>query len=385
MKILLVVGGANDIFITNMTKWLKKSLPDSQIDIFSFYDTNKQVKNTYSDNIQYVNSNVWHQKIPGLRNLIAPYYGSYIFKKFLKDRHYDIIQCHWIIPQLVLTRDIHKHCNKLFATFWGGELCNFKILNSNKTYKKNLDKFVQEIDYIINSKSFKSTIQNLYPQLTEKHIEGYLGSAAVEELYKLMEIEDKAMSKEIMSIEPNKKVILIGYSGKSLHQHIPIINELTTREDLKRELHLLAPMTRGANNKYCDDVQKALDNSGYSYTLLRNRFLMDEEVARLRNITDITLQFSTTDGFSRSIIECLCAKSVLIYGNWLNYEPHLINNNFKAHSVSSIKEGIDKLTNIIRDFEQYKEEIEKNSVNGKSKHTWSACIKDWINAYTNKK
>lgn len=381
MKILLIVGDANDIFITNMTKWLKSSMPGVEIDIFSFFLNSNQCQNTYCDNSSYANTNVWHQKIPVFRNLVSPYYYSNELQKFLKGKYYDIIQCHWIVPPLVLTRNLKNYCNKLFATFWGTEWKNFSILNSNKIYKRNLELFLDDVDYIINSKSFKNRMQSLFPQHVNKHIEGYLGSSPLEALYNLMENESKDESKTKMDMDTNKLVVLIGYSGKELHQHLPIIAELSKRNELKNKLHLLTPMTRGAGKDYTDRVQSALEQSGYTYTLLRDKFLSDEEVARLRNVTDVTLQLSRSDGFSRSIIECLCAKSVLIYGDWLLYEDHMKNAGLTGYKVVDIKSGIDKLTEMSEDIKRYEEECLRNSVNGKARNLWSECIKDWVNAY----
>ncbi|MBQ8271279.1 MAG: glycosyltransferase [Bacteroidaceae bacterium] len=385
MKILLIVGNANDIFITNMTKWLKKSMPDATIDIFDFFHSNIQEENTYCDNLHSSNSNIWFNKVKIIQSLY-PFYASRQLKKFLKGKHYDLIQCHRISPIITLTNCLKKHCNKLFATFWGGELDNVeKILFSKKIYNTKLDSFISRIDYVINSKATLKRITEKYPSLAKKRIEAYLGSAPLEEVYKLMEKEDKEASKEKLSIPTGKKVVLIGYSGKALHQHLPIIDELARRDDLKEKLHLLTPMTRGGNANYCDEVDAVLKKSGYTYTLLRDRFLNDEEVARLRNATDITLQFSTFDAFSRSIIECLCAKSVLVYGNWLDYKEHLANGRLIAHPVSTIEEGIDKLSEIANNIDKYSKEVEENHINGKAKNLWSECIADWVNAYLNTK
>ena len=385
MKILLIVGSANDIFITNMTKWLKTKMSDVTIDIFEFYPSNSQGNNTFMDNLGSTNPDVWHNKIRGIRTLIYPFYASRTLKKFLKGKYYDVIQCHWITPPLVLTRGIKKHCNKLYATFWGGELSVLKLLLSQKIYKINLDKFLDNVDFIINSKVFIDRMRLLYPQYKNKYIEGTLGSSSIDELYKLMENESKDESKVKMAIDSNKLVVLIGYSGKELHQHLPIIEELSKRDELKDRLHLLAPMTRGEFKDYKNRVQSALDNSGYTYTLLQGKFLSDEEVARVRNATDITLQLSEFDGFSRSIMECLCAKSILIYGDWLQYEDHMNNAKFIGYKVTDIKSGIDKLTEISDDIHKYEDECLQNSINGKTKCSWSECIKDWVNAYISTK
>ena len=381
MKILLIVGNANDIFITNMTKWLKASMFDVKIDVFSFFLNNNQCKNTYCDDSGYADVNVWHQKIPGLRTIVSPYYSSKELKRFLKGKYYDVIQCHWIVPPLVLTKDLKKYCNKLFVTFWGGELEDQRILYSKKIYQRHLQCFLSEVDYIINSKSFKTKLRALFPKHVDKHIEGYLGSSPLEELYKIMECESKGESKVKMSIDVNKLVVLIGYSGKALHQHLLIIEELSKRDDLKGKVHLLAPMTRGAAKNYVDNVYWALEQSGYTYTLLRDRFLSDEEVARVRNATDVTLQLSSFDAFSRSIVECLCAKSVLIYGSWLAYDEHLKNEGLVGYKVTDIKDGIDKLGDVVCDIRRYDKENLQNSINGKARNLWSECIKDWVNAY----
>lgn len=385
MKILLVAGNANDIFITAMTKWLKATMPDTTVDIFSFYLNDLQCKNTYYDNMGYVKNDAFIFKIPKFGKEFFHFYASRELKKFLKNKHYDVIHCHWIVPPLVLTRNIHKHCNKLFITFWGREYALFKIFYSHKFYKKQLDRFITEVDYFINSKTYKAKIFSIYPELENKFFEGYLGSTPLEELYNLVKTESKTYSKKKLSIETTKTTVLIGYSGKTLHRHIPIIKELAKREELKEKIHLLAPMTRGASSDYCDKVDAALKDSGFTYTLLRDRFLSDEEVARIRNATDITLQLSTTDAFSRSIIECLCAKSILIYGDWLNYKEDLEDEKLLAHPVASIEEGVDYMTTILNKLDEFAEETEQNHNNGKIRNLWKYCIKNWVDAYINTK
>lgn len=381
MKLLLIVGCANDIFIYNMAKWLKASM-EVDIDIFEFYPSNQQTFDyAYYNHVESVNPNVWHNKIKGLHVFTHPFYASNVLKRYIKDKYYDIIHCHWIVPPLVLTHNLHKHCSKLFVTFWGKEYKNFKILNSWNFYKKNLDKFMKEVDVDINAKELYSIIKNLYPQLNIKYVEGYLGAASLDYLYDIMYKKTKSDVKKYYEIPTNKVSILIGYSGKELHQHIPIIEELAKRDYLKDKLHLLAPMTRGGGGKYTIDVEQALAESGYSYTVLKDRFFTDEEIAMFRYATDITLQLSTTDAFSRSIVECLCAKSIMIYGEWLNYSDYLQNEDFSAVTSKSIHDGVNKMEYIIDHMSDYKTLCEQNSNNGKARNIWSECIKDWVNAY----
>lgn len=377
MKLLLIVGSANDIFIYNYAKWIKKSL-DCQIDVFEFYPSTQQgYGNEYYDHL----GNAYSCGIPLVRKYLDPYINANSLFTFLKGKKYDIIHCHWIVSPLVLVKNLKEHCSKLIITFWGREYANMSLLGSNKRFRKNLDAFCEDVDAMINNKTSESLLRSQLPRFKGKYYFATLGSSPLEALYDLMEAECRDDSKIVLDIPTDKLCVLIGYSGKQLHQHIPIVEELTKHQELKGKLHLLAPMTRGAARSYIDVVRKMLESSGYTYTLISGRFLSDIEIARLRNSTDITLQLSTTDAFSRSIIECLCAKSLMIYGDWLGYERHLKPNGFDAICVKSISEGIDKLPMILNNMSQFEEMLQRNHESGKVKYLWSECIKDWVNAY----
>ncbi len=377
MKILLIVGAANDIFIYNYAKWMKKSM-DCQIDVFEFYPSTQQgYNNEYYD---YLGS-ASHCGIPIVRKYIDPYIKANNLVTYLKGKHYDIIHCHWIVSPLVLVKNLKRYCTKLIMTFWGREYANMYLLESNKRFRKHLDAFSKDVDAMINSKTSESLLKSQIPHFKGNYYSASLGSAPVEALYNLMQTECRKDSKIALGIPTDKICVLIGYSGKQLHQHVSIIEELSKHNGLKEKLHLLAPMTRGANSSYVETVQKMLKRAGYTYTLISGRFLSDIEMAQVRNSTDITLQFATTDGFSRSIIECLCAKSLMIYGDWLGYERHLKPNGFNGICVKSIKEGIEKIPEILNNFSQFEEMLQKNHESGKAKYLWSVCIKDWINAY----
>ena len=140
-------------------------------------------------------------------------------------------------------------------------------------------------------------------------------------------------------------------------------------------------MTRGADTNYIEKVKQALGNSGYEFTLLSGRYLSDKEIAQIRNATDIVLQLSLFDGFSRSIIECLCAKSVVIYGNWLGYEQYMGPSSYMGVEVSSIENGITKLVEVVNNIDSFSPILEKNHEFGRHHTMWSECIKDWVNVY----
>lgn len=385
IKLLLIVGNANDVFIYNFSKWLKTKMNNISIDVFDFFHSERQgYNNEYYDNISSVKlSLISNMKF--IRSFSTPFEQSYYLRKFIKDKHYDIIHCQWLLPATILTSNLDSHCDKLYATFWGGELEKQEICHSHKLYMICLKRFLKTVSTVVNAKAFQTKLNNQFPFLKSNYHIANLGSAAIDELYNLIETEDKDKnkSKEYYSIDPQKKVVLIGYSGKSAHNHIPIIEKFKKSADYKDKIHFLAPMSRGGNDDYIKQVEEALMCSGFSYTLISGKYLSDREVAIVRHITDIALQFSTVDGFSRSIVECLCAKSVLLYGDWLDYSQYLKTYNFSAITVSSIEEGVKKCCEVVDNFEDYKLLTENNSLNGKGNFCWSKCIDDWITLYKN--
>lgn len=379
MKLLLIVGSSNDVFISNMAKWLKHSIAGLTIDVFEFYPSDQQLVNTeFYDSVETVRpiTKIWK-----LWNLIQPFYQAKLLDNFLTKRHYDIIQCHWIVPPVVLATRLKDHCDRLYATFWGGEYHHMHILYSNRLYKYYLKKYLASLDCIINSPVFYKRLLNIFPDLKCNFHEGHLGSEPLGILCELMKTETKKDSKIKMGIPTDKISILVGYSGKKLHQHLDIIQSLNHCSSLHSGIHFLLPMTRGASADYINEVETALSKTPYTFTLIKDCFMSDQEIARLRNATDIVLQLSTTDGFSRSIVECLCAGSILIYGGWLKYEQYMKNEGYKGIAVESIADACKTLTGIVGNLSKYEELYGQNSQMGIKKNLWQECIKDWVSIY----
>ncbi len=383
MKILLVVGTANDIFIYNMAKWLKKEIKDISIDVFELYHSNQQDLDLgYYDNIDGVKNN-WCTNIRGLRRITASFREAHELDRYLKDKHYDIIQCHWIRPAMVLAKNLRSHCDRLYVTFWGREYVFFNVLLSKSLYRQKLGRLLKSADCILNSKGLYDRLLPIYPHIKNKYYPIKLGAASLDYLYEILNKDSKEIHKEKWEIPIDKFSVLIGYSGKSLHQHLKVIEFFVKNPCFKDKIHLLAIMTRGVGEAYLKQVEDALNNSGYTYTIIKGRFLSDEEIASLRYATDITMQLSTTDGFSRSIVECLSARSVMIYGKWLNYDDYFMNDGYNAISAKTFEDAFEKLVYVVDNFEQYFAMTESNSDSGRA-NTWEACIKNWVYAYTNK-
>ena len=383
MRLLLVVGTANDTFVYHMVRWLQKSMP-VELELFEFWPSGQQSFETgrYCRLNSAVNSGWLYRG--HLASFTEPFGLHRQLGRFLRGRHYDVIHCHWLSAPVVLTASLRHHCDRLFATFWGGELEEQKLLRSHSLYMRLLHRFMRNVSVVVNSAAYREKLQAEFPEFRGIYRTGNLGSGPMEELYRQLSDGDRAAMRRQWGIEAGKCSVLIGYSGKELHRHMEVVEAFRRHPEWRGRFHLLAPMTRSADPDYVDRVEAALAASGYSHTLVRDRFLTDGEMASLRCATDVVIQNSRFDGFSRSIIECLCAGSLLIYGEWLPYGPYLEEYGFYAVPVKDIADGVEQAARILDGWDGVKSHLAANSDSGRSRFLWSECIRDWVEAYQQK-
>jgi len=385
MKILLVVSSANDIFIYNLAKWLKLSI-NCSLDAFelnSSSSAHQEDSSSLFDNIGLASKNKWWMKLKLFRFVFSPISFSKQLDGFVSQKRYDVIHIQGVWSYIPLTQKLKSNTEKLFVSFWGNEHLMGKIWSSHVIYDYKLKKFIKSVDGITGATARLQIMHKLFPQTPL--YECRLGIASLDQIEILNKTYTKDNSKKYWHMPTNKTSVLIGYSGKRIHNHIEIIHELKKHVDLYDKIHLLAPMTRGATTSYIKEVEMALSMSGYSYTLIKDKFLSDDEIARLRHSTDIVLQFAQNDAYSRSIIESICAGAIMIYGNWINYKDLLANDNFEAIEANSISDGIRILENYIVSPEKYTTIGERNTSVGCKQFLWSECIKDFVSIYKGRK
>ena len=382
LKMLIMGGHVDDIFLVNIAKWLKKEM-NVDIDIIALNESkSKQIDSQgLFSKIDILPQRYLFDTIPYIRRYTKDWSKCIQLKKMLKGRHYDVIHCHYIAGMYAGASFLKDYCDRLYFTFWGGEYDKCQYFGSNELYKSKLKKIInKEVDALVNG-SIDTAIRWKYEGKTPKYYHGSFGSSSLDCLYDLIDKTSKEESKKYLDMPIDKKTVQICYSGKSIHQQTDIIFELEKHEELKEQIHLVAPMTRGADKVYTDTVEMALKKSGFTYTLLRDRFLTDSELARLRHSVDVVLQLSTYDGYSRSVVECLCAGSVVIYGNWLNYQIKFKDDGFEGVGVNSIEEAVDRLCEYVKMPSLYNQMISNNIEGGKGKYLWSECIKEWVAVY----
>jgi hypothetical protein len=79
------------------------------IDVFEFYPSDKQgYGSEYYDDVITVNQSSWIKRNKYSNSLFFDFYAARELDIFLKNKQYDAIQCHWIVPPMVLSRELSR-------------------------------------------------------------------------------------------------------------------------------------------------------------------------------------------------------------------------------------------------------------------------------------
>lgn len=113
--------------------------------------------------------------------------------------------------------------------------------------------------------------------------------------------------------------------------------------------------------------------------MLLENFLSEEDLARVRIVSDIFVYFQKTDMLSASILEHLFCRSILVIGNWLPYE-FLCDMGCYIHRID-IDKLPEKLISVINNFSEEKSKTEINEKCVYEYALWEKRISDWVEAY----
>lgn len=382
MTNLLLIGSGDSIFLYNYVKALKQQRHDIRVTVYSPQPNNHLYNDLPYDEVcfnSFMNSK-WN-RIPFWSFFFLPIIQRIHFQRFIHNRFFEHIHIHRVLPAWVLfPKRFKKHCDKLYLTFWGGEIDHESLFSSHQLYLHKLESLVCVADKVIGVGNDKRIIER-YPLIKWKFVYGSFGSSIIDAL-----VENDLSSEEaktFFSIPRDKISVLLGYSGKAIHNHIKVLDSIVSSPFYKKykdRIHFLASMTRGSSPEYTKQVERALNNTSSSFTIIHDTYQTDQEVAMFRKATDVLMQLSSFDYLSASVKESLCAGTVLICGSWLPYKV-LENDGFYYELVDDISGGAEMLFRVIEDFASYKSLANNNTVLGNKRYSWDACIMDWINAY----
>ncbi len=365
MKIL-IVGDGNHPLITNLCKHLKNFEETIDIDLLSYTIVSDDNKSIYN-NIVAVLPKFKHKKIGG--KIIN---NAYWMFKCLTLGKYDVINIHFVtylsLPLLLKRKKTH-----IISTVWGTD---FYKSTSNKIFTLILKK-----SHLITT-STHATLNNIKSALSVDNITvANFGLEPITHIKQLLEENMKQEIKSQLGVKEGELTISVGYNASHKHRHLEIVN-IIENINLNIPYKYFVPLMYGDSKAYIDELKANLApfNSKIIYF---DRYMDGNEIAKLRVATDIFINLRDTDQLSGAICEHLCARNIVITGNWLPYDD-LDNRKVFYYKL----EGFNQLGGVLKSIVNSNNEINSNLKLNSSKiedfTLWERNIKTWFKLYENK-
>lgn len=368
MRKILLVGDGNHQFIRYLAKWLKRDNSDKVlVDILSLTEVKEE---SFYDNIYYVKQNSFMQKIPKVRALWKQIQLSYHAPR------YDVINFHYVdMPCAVIHMLKLIFRGKVIISFWGSD-----FYRANKERKNNLKQIMKKSDIVTcTNPKMRTDIQD-YLQDDSQRIS--VVRFGLEPLENLRDLDlTKEEGKKNLGIEEHKLVVCIGYNRSPHQHHVKIINSIESvlSQTEKDKIIVLLPLTYGNDLKYFEDLKLFLMQVKIEFkTFLK--FMTNEEVAILRQATDIFIQLQTTDQFSGSMQEHMYAKNLVITGSWLPYKI-LEENNVYFRKIDNVYEVGNDLSYCMKNLKEEMQKVYNNDKEIYNLSGWPNVIADWNSVY----
>lgn len=382
MKILLL-GDANSHILFNYVKWLRKNCSEQiTIDIFStVHEKNvDEIKKSIYDKIYFPYKNKYLvEDIKYLRIILKPLALINNFKKIKSN--YDIIHIHHVFPfYKSLTNHFCKISRHVIATIWGFEF----FFNLSKHEIKMLSSLYAMVDIItFANQDLACKFKDLYKLGDNKIRYLKFGLEPFTILSQIVVKYTASESKQILGFDEKKISVVIGYSAKRIHNHLEILDSFVNFEDfniISKRSQFVFPMTYSKNKSYIDQVKEKAKQLNLDAIFIE-KFLSEDEVAHLRNASDIFLQFSQFDHTSGSVLESLYGGAIVLFGDWLPYN-FWKKNGLYLKSLPEIKSIPKELLKITTNLEFEKQLCAINRFLLHKQLSWEDNIKDWFNLYS---
>ena len=244
----------------------------------------------------------------------------FVFKEVYKiicQNDFQIIHFHptyWLYSILILF--IRKKNIKVIGTVWGTD-----FYQSNLLYKMIQRPFYSAVDLVaFTNPKTKFFFTNKYKSFAHKCKVLRFGLKKFDLIDSLRDKETKKEMKEKLGFPSDKNLICIGYNGSQNQNHIQIIRSIANIDiNILEEYVLVFPISYGGTEIYLESIKNELININVPYIFIEE-YISDQDVCRLRLVSDIFIQVQTSDQFSGAMQEAIYAGSTVITGSWLPYD-----------------------------------------------------------------
>jgi hypothetical protein len=319
---------------------------------------------TYSIKLQKYN------KIKFLDRIIRPL----IINKILKEHHFDIVNFQFLYWHYIFSIFTFKKIKtKIFFTIFGSDFYRASVFKKRFIYIHIL----KEITGVIftNNQTRKDFMAYYLQFSLLKTYVCRLGLPALKDIDKNRKKRDTFY--EYFSLPIDKIVVTVGYNLTEQQQHIKVIDEINRLSlEKKKNLYVLFPLTYGGSVEYLKEIEKYLEkNATFSYKIFI-KYMNNNEISKLRLVTDIMINVLETDQFSASMQEHLYANNIVIAGAWLPYGT-FVQKGIVMQRIESIQSLSKVLLEVLEHMQEIKEKSKDNAKYIAELSSWDNVISCW--------
>lgn len=292
---------------------------------------------------------------------------------------FEIIHNHYLSQRdLALGRAVRKRfpSARWVCSFWGSDL-----LRATSKQFAQMRPYLRSCDCVTihSSLQLEEVRKRFGEEIAEKTALVYFGQTVYDDIDRVRAVTDQAVCKAHFGIDPNRKVICVGYNASPAQNQPDVLRALRELPpETLSNLTVILQMTYGAaEESHWRAVREAMDELPCQ-CLMYTEFMDGTESAYLRLCADVFILAIQTDSFSASLQEYLYAGARVLKGNWLSY-PQITALGIETTDFSAFAElpslALDALANPVEGEElQRREQLKKS-------YSWEAVSEGWLALY----
>lgn len=311
-------------------------------------------------------------KIPKISKYIRRFCYYYCFCKIEK---YEIIVIFYLSSLFSYQSKILKAKSKLLIILYAGSDF-YRATRGKKEKDKTIlnicDKIVLASDR--HKADFNVFYKNIY---NHKIVYAGLGLDELDSIDKNIDLYSKKEIKKYFDIPLGSIIVTIGYNGIKEQQHLKIINAIKNNK-YNKDIFYLFPMTYSLQKDYKLELENRLNELGFKYLII-DTYLNNDDIAKIKIISDIVINLQISDAASRSLLEYIYSGNIMLVADWLPYEYwQEMGINYYTINFNNLSSTLEKVIENLR-LEKNKCKDHKNII--KNNWSWDVKINEWIKLF----
>jgi len=291
----------------------------------------------------------------------------------------DLIHVHYASRlNIFLLPFFKKSGTRTIVTYWGSDL-----LRRGKRYVKSLRPFLAYADIItFNSMELIALFNQMFRnKFAGKIVNVKFGISMFEYINENEDQESIRDAKEKIHLPQDKIIVVCGHTRAKEHRQLEVLKQIQTMDQsLLQGLCIVFPMTYGSADEKYEQELEALSKKLPCPVHFYREYMSEEDIARLRRVTDIFIHAQKTDAFSATLQEFLYAGSLVLNGSWLKY-PDLRTAGIEYFEFDDIRDIPAKLQTVILQFEALKNAMKANRKKIHQLSAWETVADEWLKLY----